>query len=135
MPRVTQSRFRVRYAETDQMGMVYYANYFIWMEVGRVEYCRASGIRYKDMEADDGILLAVAEAYCRFRSPAFYDEEVTVKTWIADANPRTVRFGYELLDAATGRVLATGETNHVFCGRDMKPRKLPPKYRPFFGIA
>jgi acyl-CoA thioester hydrolase len=129
------ARLRVRYAETDQMGIVYYANYLVWMEVGRVEYCRAAGIRYRDMEAEDGILLTVAEATCRYASPARYDEEVVVRTWIAEANRRMIRFGYQMTEAASGRRLATGETKHIFCGRDGKPRKLPEKYRPAFGIV
>lgn len=130
-----ETQFRVRYAETDQMGIVYYANYLIWMELGRVEYCRSSGIRYKDMEADAGVLLAVVEAHCRYSSPAQYDDEVTVKTWIEEANSRMVCFGYEMRDSGSGRILATGETKHIFCGRDMKPKKLPEKYRPMFGIG
>src|SRR6266849_4966437 len=78
LPRMLQNetRFRVRYAETDQMGVVYYANYLIWMELGRVEYCRSIGLRYKDMEVNDGIFLTVAEANCRYLSPARYDEEI-----------------------------------------------------------
>src|SRR3984893_13506655 len=98
---------RVRYAETDKMGVVYYANYLIWMEVGRVEFCRAAGIRYRDLERD-GILLAVVEANCRYLSPALYDEEVIVRTWIKLAHPRMLRFAYEIIDAASQRVLATG---------------------------
>ncbi len=76
----------MRYAETDQMGVVYYANYLIWMELGRAEYCRSAGIRYRDMEVDDGVLLAVVEAHCRYLHPARYDEEIAVKTWVAKAN-------------------------------------------------
>src|SRR5580658_4067193 len=129
-----EARLRVRYAETDQMGVVYYANYLVWMEIGRVEYCRSAGIRYRDMEIDDGILLAVVESNCRYTSPALYDEEVIVRTWIAEANPRMMRFAYEMTEATGGRRLASGETKHVFCGRDRKPRKLPEKYRPAFGI-
>ena len=128
------ARLRVRYAETDQMGIVYYANYLVWMEVGRVEYCRAAGIRYRDMEMDDGILLTVAEASCRYLSPALYDEEVIVRTRIEEAHPRMIRFGYEMIGASDGRRLATGATKHVFCGRDRKPRKLLEKYRGAFGI-
>ncbi len=128
------ARLRVRYAETDQMGIVYYANYLVWMEVGRVEFCRASGIRYRDMEAEDGILLAVVEASCRYVSPALYDDEVVVRTWIEEARPRMIRFGYEMTEAADGRRLATGETKHIFIGRDRKPRKLPEKYWPAFGM-
>jgi acyl-CoA thioester hydrolase len=128
------ARLRVRYAETDQMGVVYYANYLVWMEVGRVEYCRAAGIRYRDMETEDGILLAVTEASCRYHSPALYDDEVIVRTWIEAAHPRMIRFGYEMTEASDGRRLATGETKHIFCGRDRKPRKLPEKYRGSFGM-
>src|SRR5271169_2571069 len=104
------TRVRVRYAETDQMGIVYYANYLVWMEIGRVEYCRASGIRYRDMEVEDGILLTVAEASCRYLAPALYDEEVLVRTSVEDAHPRMVRFSYEMIGAEHGRRLATGET-------------------------
>jgi acyl-CoA thioester hydrolase len=129
-----ETRLRVRYAETDQMGIVYHANYLIWMEVGRVEYCRAAGIRYRDMERDDGVLLAVVEANCRYLSPALYDEEVIVKTWIESVNLRMLRFGYEMLDASSGRRLATGETKHIFCDRERKPRKLPAKYHAAFGL-
>ena len=82
-----ETRLRVRYAETDQMGVVYYANYFIWMEVGRVEFCRTSGIRYRDIEAG-GYLLVVAEANCRYITPARYDDEIVISTTLADASPR-----------------------------------------------
>src|ERR1700690_4537785 len=94
-----ETSFRVRYAETDQMGVVYYANYLIWMELGRAEYCRAAGIRYRDMEKDDGILLAVVEAHCRYLYPARYDEEIVVKTWVASSNRRAVEFGYQIREA------------------------------------
>ena len=133
--RFHETRLRVRYAETDQMGVVYYANYLIWMELGRAEYCRASGIRYRDMEVDDGVLLAVVEAHCRYLSPARYDEEITVKTWIAKANQRMVEFEYEISEASSGRRLACGATKHMFLGSDLRPVKLPAKYRPMFGIT
>lgn len=130
-----ETRFRVRYAETDQMGVVYYANYFIWMEIGRAEYCRAAGIRYRDMEVDDGVLLAVVDAHCRYMRPARYDEEIAVKTSISKASRRAVEFQYEICDAASGRVLAAGETKHVFLGSDLRPVKLPEKYLPMFGLT
>ena len=133
--KVHEIHFRVRYAETDQMGVVYYANYFIWMEMGRVEYCRAAGMRYRDMERDDGVLLTVAGASCRYLYPARYDEESLVRTWIAEVHPRMVRFAYEISNAEAGGLLAKGETKHVFCGPDMKPCKLPAKYRPLFGLG
>jgi acyl-CoA thioester hydrolase len=129
-----EARFRVRYAETDQMGVVYYANYLIWMELGRVELCRGIGVRYKDMEAEDGVLLAVVEANCRYLGPARYDEEIVVRTTIGAASPRGVRFEYEISSEESGRILAKGHTKHIFCGRDMKPARLPPKYYPVFGI-
>jgi len=129
-----ETSFRVRYAETDQMGVVYYANYLIWMEVGRVEFCRASGLNYSDMERDDGILLAVSEAKCRYISPARYDEEIVVRTSLPQAHPRMLTFSYEMVAKSSGRRLATGETKHVFCDREYKPIKLPEKYRAAFGI-
>ena len=124
---------RVRYAETDQMGVVYYANYFIWMELGRVEYCRAAGIRYRDMEEEDGILLAVVKAECDYRRPARYDDEVTIRTSVARANRRMVEFSYELL--VRSELIATGLTRHIFLGKDFRPAPLPVKYRALFGIS
>jgi acyl-CoA thioester hydrolase len=134
MPTIETS-FRVRYAETDQMGVVYYANYLVWMEVGRVEFCRAAGLNYRDMENHDGILLAVAEASCRYIAPARYDEEIVVRTSISQAHARMLSFSYEIVEKLSGRRLATGETKHVFCDRAYKPVKLPFKYRATFGIA
>ena len=130
-----QTRVRVRYAETDQMGVVYYANYLVWMEVARVEFCKALGFRYRDMELEDGVLLAVIEAHCRYLHPARFDEEVIVETRIADANSRVVEFGYEMRLADGGRKLATGSTRHIFCNREMKRVRLPEKYRAAFGIG
>ncbi len=129
-----EARLRVRYAETDQMGVVYHANYLVWMEVGRVEYCRASGFRYRDLEAE-GILLAVVEAHCRYLSPALYDEEVIVRTGIEEATPRAVRFAYRISSGDDGRLLAEGSTKHVFCGRDRKACKLPKEYHALFRVT
>jgi acyl-CoA thioester hydrolase len=128
-----ETRLRVRYAETDQMGVVYYANYFIWMEVGRVEFCRNSGLRYRDIEAG-GFLLVVAEADCRYLTPARYDDEIVVSTLLADPSPRMPRFEYEISEAATRRKIATGYTKHIWCGADFRPRKLPQEYWSAFGI-
>jgi len=127
-----EARLRVRYAETDQMGVVYHANYLIWMEVGRVEYCRSHGLRYRDLESVDQIRLAVVEASCRYLTPARYDDEVIVRTWVEQASPRMVQFGYELRNTETEAVLATGRTKHIFLGPDMKPRKLPEQHRGIF---
>src|ERR1017187_810746 len=92
MQPATETRLRVRYAETDQMGVVYYPNYLVWMEVGRVELCKALGFNYRDMENEDGVLLAVAESYCRSGAPARFDDEVIVKTWVDEANARIAVF-------------------------------------------
>lgn len=129
-----QTRLRVRYAETDQMGVVYYANYLIWMELGRSEYCRAAGVRYRDMELNDRVLLAVVDAHCRYISPAHYDEEIVVTTSISSANRRMVEFTYDMRDES-GRALARGTTKHIFLGPEMKPVKLPEKYHGLFGIG
>jgi acyl-CoA thioester hydrolase len=127
-----ETRVRVRYAETDQMGVVYYANYIVWMEVGRVELCRACGFNYRDMELNDNVLLAVAEANCRYHSPARFDDEVIIKAWIEKADRRMVTFGYEM--RTDDRVVATGYTKHLFLGRDFKATRLPEKYYPMFGM-
>ena len=129
----TETRLRVRYAETDQMGVVYYANYLVWMEVGRVELCKACGFNYRDIEREDGIFFAVAEANCRYRSPARFDDEVIVKAWVEEANARIVIFHYEMR-LEDGRVLATGHTRHVFVNREMHKTRLPEKYFAMFGI-
>ena len=134
MKTATETRLRVRYAETDQMGVVYYANYIVWMEVGRVDLCKACGFNYRDMELEDGVFLAVAEANCRYRSPARFDDQVIVKTWIEAANTRIVTFEYEM-SLEDGRVLATGSTRHVFVNREMQRVRLPEKYHAMFGIG
>lgn len=134
MTPTSETRIRVRYVETDQMGVVYYANYLIWMEVGRVDLCRACGFNYRDMEREDGIFLAVAEANCRYSSPARFDDEVIVKTWIEEAGGRMVKFAYDMRLAADDRRLATGFTRHVFLTRELRPTKLPEKYHAMFGL-
>ena len=130
-----ETRVRARYAESDQMGVVYYANYLVWMEVGRVEFCKAVGFNYRDMEAQDGVMLAVAEARCRYAFPARFDDEVIVRTWIAEASSRMVTFAYEMRLAEGGKKLAAGETRHIFCNRELKPCRMPEKYRAKFGLT
>ncbi len=113
------------------MGVAYYANYLVWMEVARVGYCTAIGFRYKDMEAN-GILIAVAEAHCRYLYPARFDDEVSILTTVSDANRRFVTFDYEMTCA--GHRLATGQTRHVFLNREFRPARLPDRYAVLFGI-
>jgi len=132
---VNETRIRVRYAETDQMGVVYHSNHFIWFEVGRVELLRQLGITYKEMEREDGCFIAVADARCRYKAPVFYDDEVVVRTWLKNVRDKLIHFGYELLRAGSGELLAEGETTHIVADAQMKPRALPEKYLEAFRAA
>ena len=123
---------RVRYAETDQMGVVYHANYLVWFEVGRVELIRALGVEYKQMEIEDDCHIVVVDAHCRFIKSAKYDDKLKVRTRISDVQNRTISFSYEVLRPSDEQVLATGETTHVICGRNGRPKVLPEKYRSQF---
>jgi acyl-CoA thioester hydrolase len=119
---------RVRYAETDQMGVVYYANFFVWFEVGRVELMRSLGFDYRSVELEHQCLLPVGEANCRYRSPARYDDLLTLETRVVNQRPSVIRFGYRLLRSAEGAapvLLAEGETVHVVVDRAMQKRELP----------
>ena len=127
-------RFRVRYAETDQMGIVHHANYLVWMEVARTELCRLRGISYREMEQRSGLHLVVAEVRCRYHHPARYDDEILASAWIESAHPRMVAFAYEMRRAADGVLLASGQTRHLFV-RDAKPVKIPEEFRPIFGLS
>src|SRR5215467_9562045 len=117
---MNETRLRVRYAETDQMGVVYHSNHLIWFEVGRVELMRQMGFSYRDMERDDGRFIAVAEAQCRYRAPVFYDEEVIVRTWLKTVRESAIIFSYELARATDGVLLAQGETTHIVTDSKMK---------------
>jgi acyl-CoA thioester hydrolase len=132
---VNETRLRVRYAETDQMGVVYHSNHFVWFEVGRVELLRQLGFSYRDMESKDGRFIAVAEAKCRYRAPVRYDEEVLVRTELLNVRDSVVHFGYELRRAADGVLLADGETTHIVTDADMKIAVLPEKYLSVFRAA
>jgi acyl-CoA thioester hydrolase len=126
------AQVRVRYAETDQMGVVYYGNYFVWFEIGRVELMRALGFEYKRMEIEDDCFIVAAEASCRYRQSAKYDEILRIRTRISQAGNRVVKYAYEILRDYDGVLLATGETTHVICGKDGRPKQLPQKYREKF---
>jgi len=132
---VNETRIRVRYAETDQMGVVYHSNHFIWFEVGRVELLRQMGFSYRDMEREDGRFIAVAEAKCRYRAPVRYDEEVLVRTRLKGARESVVNFGYELVRASDNTLLAEGETTHIVTDGQMKIAALPEKYLQAFRAA
>lgn len=132
---VNETRLRVRYAETDQMGVVYHSNHLIWFEVGRVELMRQMGFLYRDMEREDGLYIAVAEATCRYRAPVFYDEEVIVRTRLKTVRESVIIFAYELTRADTGALLAEGETTHIVTDSNMKVAALPDKYMNVFRAA
>jgi acyl-CoA thioester hydrolase len=134
LPCKHQARLRVRYAETDQMGVVYHANYLVWMEVGRVELVRARGYNYKDLEAS-GYFLSVVEANCRYVSAARYDQEVEIQTEMAESNPRLVLFRYEIRSVEPDRLLATGYTRHVWLNRDFRPTRLPEQFHALMRIG
>jgi acyl-CoA thioester hydrolase len=123
---VCTSRIRVRYAETDQMGMAYYANYLIWMEAGRSDFCRECGFSYRDLERDEKAFLSVVEANCRYLSPARYDDEILVETELTRLKSRVVEFTYRI--KRVDLLLAEGRTLHVVLGPDGRPRTMPERY-------
>ena len=135
MSEFSETTVRVRYAETDQMGVVYYANYLIYFEIGRVEYMRERGVAYKEMEIQDDSFIVVAESHCRHLRPARYDDLLRIRTRVAEARRRTIRFAYEIVNSATGVLLATGETLHVVCDSKGRPKALPQKYRKYFPLT
>jgi acyl-CoA thioester hydrolase len=123
-----EARVRVRYAETDQMGVVYHSNYLVWFEIGRVELIRSMGLDYKRMEAEEGCGIAVVDVHVRYRAPARYDDELVVRTKLLAARGAVIRFGYKVLRVEDGVLLCEGETVHVVVDKEMKKRSLPPKY-------
>lgn len=129
---VSETRVRVRYAETDQMGVVYHANHFVWFEVGRVELLRQLGFSYREMEANDGCCIAVVDARCRYKAPVRYDDEVIVRTFLRNVRESVVHFGYELVRVSDGVLLAEGETTHIVTNMQLKTTLLPEKYRKAF---
>jgi acyl-CoA thioester hydrolase len=120
----TTTTLRVRYAETDAMGVVYYANYFVWFEVARVELLRVSGSSYRELE-EGGISLPVIEAHCDYRRPARYDDEVLVRVDGRMSSPARLEFAYEVTVRGNDSIVALGRTAHAAVGRDGRPRRLP----------
>ncbi len=129
-----EARVRVRYAETDQMGVVYHSNYFIWFEVGRVELLRQLGFAYREMERD-GCLIAVADARCRYKAPARYDDVVLIRTCLKNVRESLIHFGYRAIRESDGTLLAEGETTHIVTDPELKRRELPGKYLQAFKAA
>jgi acyl-CoA thioester hydrolase len=130
MPTIT--RQRVRYAETDQMGIVYYANYLVWFEIGRVEVLRTLGLTYHELETQHKLILPVVEATCRYRAPARYDDEILIEARPSLLRGSVLKFAYRILrSSAEGeepRLLAEGETVHVVCDEKLKRMALPEEY-------
>ena len=133
--KVCETRVRVRYAETDQMGVVYHANHFVWFEIGRVELLRQLGFSYRDMEQNDGCFIAVVDARCRYKAPALYDDEIIVRTHLKNLRESLIHFGYELVRTSDNAVLAEGETTHVVTNAKMTKAALPEKYMQVFREA
>jgi len=125
------SRVRVRYAETDTMGVVYYANYLVWFEVGRTDLMRANGCTYRDMEVD-GFSLPVTEAHCEYKQSAKYDDEVEIRTDGSLMSAVRVQFTYEVVRTSDNVLLATGHTVHAVLGPGGRPRRLPERVRAMF---
>lgn len=132
---VSEARVRVRYAETDQMGVVYHANYLVWFEIGRVEFIRQLGLDYKSMEREEGCGIAVVDVSARYRSPARYDDELIIETRLLAARGSVIRFAYKIVRAEDQTLLCEGQTAHVVVGRDMKRRPLPTRYAERFATC
>ncbi len=130
MPVTTE--VRVRYAETDQMGIVYYANYLVWFELGRVELLRSLGLAYSQLETEHECILPLVEATCRYRAPARYDDEILIETRPALLRGSVLKFAYRILrkshDDSEPALLAEGETVHVVCDDQLKRKPLPKHY-------
>ena len=128
MPRETSIAVRVRYAETDQMGVVYHANYFVWCDMARTEYLRAAGASYRELEAS-GLRLAVVDASARYRSPARFDDQIAVRCWVREVASRRVGFGYAVTRPSDGALLATAQTTLIALDSHHALATIPPDVR------
>lgn len=122
-PIIHTTQIRVRYSETDQMGVVYHANYLNWFEVGRTEFFRGVGVSYRDLE-QKGLMLPIADATISFKQPALYDDLVEIHTWIADLSPVRLEYAYEIYRTSDDQLLVVGRTKHVFTNTSLKPIRL-----------
>ncbi|HEY2392935.1 MAG TPA: thioesterase family protein [Candidatus Angelobacter sp.] len=127
-----ETKLRVRYAETDKMGVVYHSNFVIWFEVGRVELLRQLGFQYSDMEQQDDCHIPVVDLRVRYKSPAQYDDVVVLRTEIKNVRSSLLHFSYEVFREADRKLLATGETTHIIVDKKLKRRALPEKYMKAF---
>src|SRR5438270_2655996 len=125
---IGDARVRIRYAETDKMGVAYHANYFVWFEVGRVELLRKLGFNYRDLERKHDCHLPVVDVRCRYKSPAFYDDELIIRTRLKAARSSFLQFEYEVVRSAEDVVLAEGESTHIVVNSKMEKTSLPESY-------
>jgi len=132
--RIVETTFRVRYAETDAMGIVHHASYLIWFEVGRSDYFRALGQDYGQWEKQ-GYLLPVSEIHARYNAPAHFGDLVTVRTWVEEIRSRSLALGYEVRDTASQQILVTGWTKHICIDRQGRARRLPKEMSDFLERA
>lgn len=121
--RVVETALRVRYSETDRMGVVYHAHYVVWFEIGRTEYCRSAGLPYRAME-EAGTLILVTGVQCRYRRPARYDDAIRIRSELTEIGGRGLTFRYEIRDGED-RLLADGSTRHVFADASGKLKRAP----------
>jgi acyl-CoA thioester hydrolase len=126
-----RTRVRVRYSETDRMDVVYYANYFVWFEIGRTDWLRETGMTYREIEAE-GIQLPVIEAHCEYRLGARYDDDVEIRTRARKMSPVRIQFDYEAIRRADGATLATGHTVHATIDRQGRPVRMPDRVKELF---
>jgi acyl-CoA thioester hydrolase len=124
--------FRIAYADTDRMGVVYYGNYFTLFERGRTELLRSKGFRYRDLEEQMGVFLPAMEASCEYLAPARYDDLIRIRTWIEESGAAHVVFRHEIVDADTGKLLARGRTKHPFVNKSWRPVRIPAPIRDAF---
>ena len=124
-----ETEIRVRYQETDNMGVVYYANYFIWFEVARTEYLRSAGVSYRKLE-EKGAYLMVASATCQYKAPARYDDVVRIQTWIPRLKNSSLQFEHKLFIG--DKLIAAGESVHVFTNSNGRPIRVPEEIRDLY---
>jgi acyl-CoA thioester hydrolase len=129
---IVETTFHVRYAETDQMGVVHHSVYIVWFEEGRSSWMRAMGSNYADFEAS-GLNLAVSEVCARYQAAALYGRQVTVRTWVEEMRSRTAKICYKVLDSESGQTLVTGFTRHVCVDREGKVARIPERWQELFG--
>lgn len=130
--KVVESFVRVRYAETDAMGIVYHANYLVWMEIGRTDYFRNMGLAYRDLEREYNLYTPLVEAQCRYLAPAFYDDELVVYTSVSQINRRLVKFSYQIDHVGDNRRLVEGETTHLVVNAQRQRASFPEKVLEIF---